>query len=94
MEKILKLFHEALLLNAKAFYLMLDFYCDLDVEGHRSHAKAQGMVPAKLHFGNFGTFLEINIPMTPDKTLVMEGEGVPDRVFQSGKTFVCGERYG
>ena len=78
MGKILKLFHETLLSKAKAFYPMLDFYCGLDVEGQRSHAKAQGKVPAKLHFGNFGTFLEINIPMTPDKTLVMEGEGIPD----------------
>ena len=37
MEKILKLFHEALLFNAKAFCPMLDFYCGLDVEGQRSH---------------------------------------------------------
>ena len=37
MEKILKLFHEALLFNAKAFCQMLDFYCGLDVEGQRSH---------------------------------------------------------
>ena len=47
MEKILKLYHEALLLNAKAFYPMLDFYCGLDVEGQRSHPKAQGKVPAR-----------------------------------------------